>query len=645
LLSRHYFDTFHSGIQSIRKKIADSSLFTHEEELVTDLNFTRGRVIQQIKYLLKDYNMSYAKDQEDPSFKMIPGYSLAEYSLALTTRVLVHLFLYIDSIQDLGTEKHRTLIDKAYRFEDFGCFAMTELGHGSNVSGVETTATFDLKTNSFLFNSPSRTAAKWWVGALADTANMAVVFAQMIVEGQNKGVHAFLIPIRDRLTHDVLPGLVIGDCGKKLASDGIDNGFMLFFNYSAPYDCLLDKYSQVKEGKFKSAIKNKDKRLAVMMAGLIRGRFSVVSGSEINARTCLTIALRYAVVRKQFGTPEQPLINYQVHQHRLIPGVASTVAMRCIGKVFHRMYLEIIPLIKTDPECDEVNELHCLLSAAKVLCSSLSIKITQECRMACGGHGFSSYSAIGRYRGYQDTHATWEGDNAVLIQQTGKFILKVLQKSFKGQKVAQRTLNFLKLDFDEVKTTKFEFSKLEEIDSNLLQHLFEFKVNYLMHSSALKLQENAGKLSEMSEVWNNSQVFLIQDLGFAYGELMMIKEFFSLSARVSKDCSKTGEILQKLAILFSIDTIITNPLVFTEHALSSSQIKLLKDSIIDLCQNLASPSVWILDSLSAPDEVFRSVIGSKDGQVYNRLIEAVEKEKKCYEKPTWLKDLRELRGS
>lgn len=330
-MARHYFDGFYDKIQLFRNLMKNSSLFNHEENLVTDLNFTRGRVIQQLQLLFKNFPMSYEIDLEDPSHKICPGYALAEYSLALTTRVLVHLFLYIDSIQDLGTDKHRTIIDRAYKFQDYGCFAMTELGHGSNVSGVETLATYNAKTHTFTLNSPTRTSAKWWVGALAETANMAVVFAQLQIDSQNKGVHAFLVPIRDLKSHDVLPGITIGDCGKKIANDGIDNGFMLFNNYSVPYDCLLDKYSQIKEGKFKSTIKNKDKRLAVMMAGLIRGRFSVVSGSEINARTCLTIALRYAVVRKQFGAPEKPLLSYQVHKHRLVPALASVLAMHRQG--------------------------------------------------------------------------------------------------------------------------------------------------------------------------------------------------------------------------------------------------------------------------------------------------------------------------
>jgi len=56
-------------------------------------------------------------------------------------------------------------------------------------------------------------------------------------------VHTFLIPIRDRETHEALPGLVIGDMGEKIGLHGIDNGFMVFNNYKVGYDALLDKLS------------------------------------------------------------------------------------------------------------------------------------------------------------------------------------------------------------------------------------------------------------------------------------------------------------------------------------------------------------------------------------------------------------------
>ena len=89
---------------------------------------------------------------------------------------------------------------------------MTEIGHGSDVSRVETTATYDHSSREFILNSPAPSSTKFWIGALAKTANMAVVFAQLLVNDTNVGVHVFLVQIRDYDTHKPLPGIIIGDC-------------------------------------------------------------------------------------------------------------------------------------------------------------------------------------------------------------------------------------------------------------------------------------------------------------------------------------------------------------------------------------------------------------------------------------------------
>ena len=63
-----------------------------------------------------------------------------------------------------------------------GCYAQTELGHGSNVAGLETTATFDREKDEFVINSPTVTSTKYWPGGLGRWGNHAVVFAQLILD-------------------------------------------------------------------------------------------------------------------------------------------------------------------------------------------------------------------------------------------------------------------------------------------------------------------------------------------------------------------------------------------------------------------------------------------------------------------------------
>lgn len=78
-----------------------------------------------------------------------------------------------------------------------GCYAQTELGHGSDVSNLETTAIFDQKSDEIIINTPSIKAAKFWPGDLGNFSTHAIVFAKLIIDGNSYGVLPFIVQLRD----------------------------------------------------------------------------------------------------------------------------------------------------------------------------------------------------------------------------------------------------------------------------------------------------------------------------------------------------------------------------------------------------------------------------------------------------------------
>lgn len=109
-----------------------------------------------------------------------------------------------------------------------GCYAQTELGHGSNVAGLETTATLDLKTDEFVIHSPTVTSTKYWPGGMGQWANHAIVFARCIVDGNDYGVLPFMVQIRSIEDHFPVKGIRVGDIGPKLGYNSKDNGWLMF---------------------------------------------------------------------------------------------------------------------------------------------------------------------------------------------------------------------------------------------------------------------------------------------------------------------------------------------------------------------------------------------------------------------------------
>lgn len=82
----------------------------------------------------------------------------------------------------LPLQKNQTLV---------GCYAQTEIGHGSNVAGIETRATFDEAKDEFVLQTPSPSATKFWPGDLGLNSNCGVVYARLFSKGKDHGVHPF----------------------------------------------------------------------------------------------------------------------------------------------------------------------------------------------------------------------------------------------------------------------------------------------------------------------------------------------------------------------------------------------------------------------------------------------------------------------
>ena len=164
------------------------------------------------------------------------------------TRLAVHYGLFFNTIMGQGTpEQVAYWVGRgAGDFRGIiGCYAMTELGHGSNVAGIETTATFDHESDEFVIHTPSLTATKWWIGGAAESATHSTVFANLIVDGKRYGVKPFVVPLRDPETFSLLPGVTIGDCGAKMGRNAIDNGWIQFTQVRIPRTNMLMRYTQV----------------------------------------------------------------------------------------------------------------------------------------------------------------------------------------------------------------------------------------------------------------------------------------------------------------------------------------------------------------------------------------------------------------
>jgi len=183
--------------------------------------------------------------------------TLAFGDLSLLVKIGVQFGLFGGAVLHLGTtEHHQRLLHDIITLDLPGSFAMTETGHGSDVQSIGTTATYDSQRHEFVVDTPNDAARKDYIGNAACHARMAVVFAQLLVDGASHGVHALLVPVRTAQGRPCR-GVNIEDCGEKLGLNGVDNGRLRFDHVRVPRTALLNRYADVgTDGTYTSSIEN-----------------------------------------------------------------------------------------------------------------------------------------------------------------------------------------------------------------------------------------------------------------------------------------------------------------------------------------------------------------------------------------------------
>ena len=350
--------------------------------------------------------------------------------LSLVVKYGVQFGLWGGSVFFLGSEaQKRALLPKVASLETPGCFAMSEVGHGSNVADLETVVRWQPEQKNFVLHTPGESARKDWAGNAALHARMATVFAQLEVGSERHGVHAFVVPIRDE-KGDPLPGIRIGDCGHKLGLNGVDNGRLWFDHVELPRTALLGRYAEVTEdGEYRSPIESPNKRFFTMLGTLVGGRIAVASSGLSAAKLGLTVALRYATTRRQFGATSEPetlLLDYPSHQRRLLPHLATTYAFHFALDVIRERFLARTP-------DEDSRELEAEVAGLKAAATWHTTKTLQSCREACGGQGYLSVNRIADAKSDTDVFTTFEGDNTVLMQLLAKGLLTGFKKRFAEQ--------------------------------------------------------------------------------------------------------------------------------------------------------------------------------------------------------------------
>ena len=535
--------------------------------------------------------------------------TLAYHDLSLLVKYGVQFGLFGGAISQLGSERHRReYLPAVGSLELAGCFAMSEFGHGSNVRELETTATYDAESETFVINTPHDIARKEWIGNAAKHGRLAAVFAQLETNGEGYGVHAFLVPIRDDAGHP-MPGVRIADCGEKMGLNGVDNGRLWFDEVRIPRENLLNRFAEVAaDGTYSSPIPSEGRRFFTMLSTLVGGRIAVASGGLSAAKSGLTIAVRYGARRRQFGPPgadEVPLLDYLTHQRRLLPYVAASTGLSFALHDLAEQFAALSPGADT-------REIEAGAAALKSLASWHCTAALQEAREACGGEGYRWTSRIAHRKADSDIFTTFEGDNTVLMLQVAKGLLGGYRAEFSDLNLFGM-LRYIReqaaVKLGEVNPLARRDASAEHLlDPDWHAALFERRERTLLVQAAARLKRRIDAGSDSFDAFVQVQDHLVT-LAVAHAERRVLTAFQAGVARTEDPQLQT--VLRLQCALYALTTVEQHRGWYLEQNLFDAAVsKGVRREVNALLARLRPIAVELVDAFGIPDAVLGSDIAT-----------------------------------
>ena len=531
---------------------------------------------------------------------------LGYHDLSLAIKFGVQFGLFGGSILQLGTERHhKAYLEATGKGELLGCFAMTETGHGSNVRGLETTITYDASTDEFVVHSPKEQSGKEYIGN-ALHGELATVFGQLVVDGESHGIHAIVVPLRNK-AGQVLPGIRVEDCGTKLGLNGVDNGRIWFNAVRVPRTNLLNRFGDVDEnGLYSSPIENPARRFFTMLGTLVGGRVCVPRAGLSATKSGLSIAINYALKRRQFAPrqnePETLLLDYPSHQRRLMPRLAKTYAL-------HFALMELSDRFSENEHVD-IREIETLAAGLKAHATWFTTATLQECREACGGKGYLWENRIADLKADTDIFTTFEGDNTVLAQLVAKGLLSKFKKAFNEE----GNLALLRYVSNRVTTAVTEqnpfavrnTSRGHLISEEFHSNAFEFRENRLTASLGQRLRGYIKSGESSYDAALKCQPHMIT-LAEAYVERVVLDAFQKALQQPMSD--ETENALRTLYQLYALHTIESHKGWFLESDyMLGVKTKSIRSEVDRLCREARANAAAYIKAFAIPEPLLGAAI-------------------------------------
>jgi len=537
----------------------------------------------------------------------------------------IHFSMFLTFLKtNASKEQNEAWLELAQEARYFGAYAQTELGHGSNLRGLETTATLDKETDEFVIHSPTLTSLKWWPTGMYATTH-GVVFAQLVIDGKNLGIHGFMMQFRDVKGH-LMPGVEIGEMGPKINGDNTNIGYARFTYVRVPRFNMFAKYQQVaQDGQYTAPPKALSKFRYMSMMSI---RMLIVGWSFRDLAKSATITIRYSCVRQQGfkdstaadplgdGVGEHCIMDYKMQQYRSFKAlsVAYCFFWSAVYVSMFLMRIQSTVASGTEEEKDaaaaELPELHATLSGLKVWSTMWAHTLIEDCRKACGGQGYLRSSGVCNLSTDFAEPATVEGEQVIMSLQLARFLMKSVDDLNEGRPIVG-SVEYLK----EQPLGKIRMRSWKGETDQLIGLLRDRAARFAKKLSVAFKAATAKGLSFDAAI--NSVAVLAYKAAECHSAYIFVRNNrLALEENVPDAAVKTA--LTRLLDLVCLMQIRENSGDWM-NALDEEQVDLISERINELLDEIRPDCVGLVDGFGFDDYMLDSTLGRFDGNVYEAI--------------------------
>ncbi|KAF0876556.1 acyl-coenzyme A oxidase-like protein isoform X1 [Crocuta crocuta] len=602
-LHRYLDGEFWSLKNELRRLLGGSPLFRHRYDLSLDemraLTFQRVQFVMGLPLLKRAIQEQAEKTKSFVSRSLVIGEVLSMADMATAVKCGIIYWLFGGAVRNLGSPGHVTKWLQPLQEQRYtGMFAMTERGHGSNVRGIQTQATFDFCTQEFVIDTPCENAEKMYIGN-AMYGNYAAVFAQLIIKGRSQGPHCFIVPVRDE-NGSLYPGVTAVDMMYKEGLHGVDNGILIFHKVRIPRENLLDKFGAVApDGRYHSPIKNKSARFNAMLAALTPSRLAVTFQAMGAMKLGLTIAIRYSHSRRQFGPKakeEVKIIEHQTQTLRLMPHLATALALTFASRYAGVLLDEDIFRGK---ELVDSRPLQALVAGLKAYSTWENVSCLQDCRECTGGMGYMMENRISGLKCDTDVFVTFEGDNVVMLQVVVRELLAQCIKQHQEKPLSTLFRNWAESGSDKLRTSFLAFDVDTVGNLAFLLKAVNFRERVLQRSLVARIHYKVTtKKEDFFSAWN-SCLHHVASLSLAHIHRVTLEQFW-LAVRSCPD-QEDQALLMKFCLLYGTKLVFQERAWYLEHKyLTPMTSTRIRSQLLDLCDSVKDDALRVISAFNIP---------------------------------------------